>query len=67
MKTEIFYYLCRDGEKIYRGTNHNDCLHWLQQIQSSSCDYALKHEGYSIKEIKEQDLKVKRGYHENTI
>ena len=54
METRQVFFLLHDGEEIYRGLTYNDCLVWLQNIQSQSWDYAFRYGGYSIKETKEQ-------------
>ena len=50
METKKHFYLCRDGKKIYKGTDYNDCLRKLHCVCSSSWSHALKYEGYTIEE-----------------
>lgn len=45
------YILLKDSEQIYKGT-YNECLFYLQKIQSFSFEWAIKYGGYSIKQSK---------------
>jgi len=54
MKTETSYFLCKNGEEIFRGTTHNDCLEYLHAIFPEKWRRDFKYEGYSIKKTTEQ-------------
>ena len=41
------YDLRKDGKLLFRGSEQ-ECMSKLHQIQSSSTDWAIKHEGYTI-------------------
>lgn len=54
METRTSFFLCKNREELYRGNTYNDCLIALQTRTAVSWNWALTHEGYSIKETKEQ-------------
>lgn len=45
--------LYHDGVEKFRGT-YNECLMKLHRLQSQSWDWAMKHEGWTIKPINEE-------------
>ena len=54
MKTRKVFFLCRNGNELYKGLTYMDCIRWLHATSPESQNCDLKHEGYSIKETEEQ-------------
>lgn len=48
--TANYFVLAMDGKTEYEGTE-NECYHALQRKQSHSADWAMKYEGWTVKEI----------------
>lgn len=48
--------LKKDGKEIFRGTN-NACYIRLQKAQPQSADWAMKHEGWTVEDMTEVNMK----------
>lgn len=57
----------RDGKNLTEPMSHDDCWKWLHKHQGMSVDWALEHEGYSIKKEVSECEKLNQVSDENNI